>query len=74
MEKKFYVREASSSEGKNADWSGAGCFRFPNLKRTPVKVGQASSLSNEHISTSKRKNYADYVGADRLEACPTLSK
>jgi hypothetical protein len=41
MEREFYIREASSGEGKNADWSGAVCVRFPNLKRTPVKVAAA---------------------------------
>jgi len=63
MEKKFYIREASSSEGKNADWSGAVCVRFPNLKRTPVKVAQASRLRGERVGVSTKKKLLPSLSA-----------
>jgi hypothetical protein len=63
MEKKFYIREASSGEGKNADWSGAVCVRFPNLKRTPVKIAQASRLRSERIGASTKKTLLPSLSA-----------
>ena len=63
MEKEFYIREASSSEGKNVDWSEAVRLRFPNIQRTPAKVAQASRLRGERIGASMNKKLLPSLSA-----------